>query len=50
MRHTALALAGWLVLRFTWHHVMESPGYVLAVLEEAGSAVVRAHPPATMNP
>lgn len=35
VRHTALALAGWLVLRFTWHQVMSSRSYVVAVLEDA---------------
>lgn len=37
VRHTALAVAGWLVLRFTWEQVMHSPGYVRAVVEEAAA-------------
>ncbi len=43
VRHTALALAGWLVLRFTWEQVMRSPAYVRAVLAELGP---REHPAA----
>jgi hypothetical protein len=31
-RHNALALAGWLVIRFTWTHVMLRPAYVQEVL------------------
>jgi very-short-patch-repair endonuclease len=31
-RYNALALAGWLVLRFTWDQVMHSPDYVREVL------------------
>lgn len=34
VRHTALAVAGWVVLRFTWEQVMHSPAYVTAVLQD----------------
>ncbi len=34
VRYTALAMAGWLVVRFTWEQVMHSPGYVRNVLAE----------------
>lgn len=34
VRHTALAVAGWLVLRFTWEQVMTSAPYVRAVLAD----------------
>ncbi len=34
VRYTALAMAGWLVVRFTWEQVMHSPGYVRSVLTE----------------
>lgn len=34
VRYTALTVAGWLVLRFTWHQVMHSPAYVRAVLAD----------------
>ncbi len=34
VRHTALAVAGWVVLRFTWEQVMHSPAYVRAVLDD----------------
>lgn len=34
VRYTALTVAGWLVLRFTWHQVMHSPAYVRAVLTD----------------
>ncbi|MCW2816222.1 MAG: hypothetical protein JWN84_3677 [Nocardioides sp.] len=34
VRHTALAVAGWLVLRPTWEQVMHSPSYVRAVLDD----------------
>jgi very-short-patch-repair endonuclease len=37
-RYNALALGGWLVLRFTWDQVMHSPDYVRQVLAEAVSA------------
>jgi very-short-patch-repair endonuclease len=37
VRHSALAVAGWLVLRFTWEQVMHSPAYVRAVVEEAAA-------------
>jgi len=33
-RHTAPAVAGWIVLRFTWEQVMHSPAYVAAVLAD----------------
>jgi very-short-patch-repair endonuclease len=42
VRYTALALAGWLVLRFTWEQVMESPAYVRAVLADVERPVKRA--------
>ena len=32
-RYNALALRGWLVLRFSWEHVMHDPAYVAACLE-----------------
>ncbi|CAN5699430.1 hypothetical protein BH11ACT8_BH11ACT8_21710 [soil metagenome] len=47
MRHTALAVAGRTVLRFTWEQVMHSPAYVLAVLEDLQ---VGEGAPATMVP
>lgn len=34
VRYTAMSVAGWLVLRFTWHQVMHSPSYVRAVLTD----------------
>lgn len=34
VRHTALAVAGWCVLRFNYAQVMSSPAYVRAVLTE----------------
>lgn len=34
VRYTAMTVAGWLVLRFTWHQVMHSPSYVRAVLAD----------------
>lgn len=34
VRYTALAVEGWVVLRFTWEQVMHSPAYVRAVLED----------------
>lgn len=36
VRHTALAVAGWRVLRFTWEQVMHSAPYVRAVLADLG--------------
>lgn len=36
VRHTALAVAGWVVLRFTWEQVMHSAPYVRAVLDDLG--------------
>lgn len=46
VRYTALTVAGWLVLRFTWHQVMHSPGYVRAVLAEVVARTDRrAKPP-----
>ena len=33
-RHNALALAGWLVIRFTWTQVMLQPAYVQSVLRD----------------
>ena len=38
VRYSALAVAGWLVLRFTWEQVMLSPSYVEAVLTAAIAA------------
>jgi very-short-patch-repair endonuclease len=38
VRHSLMSARGWLVLRFTWAQVMDSPAYVRNVLEE----VVRA--------
>ncbi len=37
VRYNALAMAGWLVLRFTWEQVMLSPTYVRSVLDELSS-------------
>jgi very-short-patch-repair endonuclease len=34
-RYNALALRGWLVLRFSWEHVMHEPAYVRSCLEQA---------------
>lgn len=34
VRYTALSVAGWTVLRFTWEQVMQSPAYVRDVLRE----------------
>lgn len=34
VRYTALTVAGWRVLRFTWGQVMGSPGYVRSVLAD----------------
>lgn len=34
VRYTAMTVAGWLVLRFTWHQVMHSPAYVRSVLAD----------------
>jgi very-short-patch-repair endonuclease len=34
VRHSALAVAGWVVLRFTWEQVMRSAPYVRAVLHD----------------
>jgi very-short-patch-repair endonuclease len=36
-RYNALAMAGWLVLRFTWDQVMQSPDYVRGVLAALAS-------------
>ena len=36
-RYNALALGGWLVLRFSWDQVMHSPDYVREVLAEVAS-------------
>ncbi len=38
VRHTAFAVAGWIVLRFTWEQVMHSPAYVTAVLHDLTAA------------
>jgi len=32
VRYNALTVAGWVVLRFTWSQVMQSPAYVIATL------------------
>jgi len=34
-RYNALGVRGWLVLRFSWEHVMFEPEYVREVLEAA---------------
>lgn len=34
VRHTLISARGWLVLRFTWAQVMDSPAYVRSALEE----------------
>lgn len=34
VRYTALSLAGWTILRFSWEQVMRSPAYVRTVLAE----------------
>jgi len=34
VRYTALSLAGWTILRFSWEQVIRSPAYVRAVLAE----------------
>lgn len=34
VRYTALSLAGWTILRFTWEQVMRSPAYVRDVLAD----------------
>lgn len=41
-RYNALTLRGWLVLRFSWEHVMYEPAYVAACLTEATRPVRRA--------
>lgn len=33
-RYNALVVAGWVVLRFTWEHVMHSPDYVITTLQQ----------------
>ncbi len=38
VRHSALAVAGWLVLRSTWEQVRLSPSYADAVLTDALAA------------
>lgn len=40
VRFTALGLAGWLVLRFSWEQVMLSPAYVRRMLAEVVSMLV----------
>ncbi|WP_341928081.1 DUF559 domain-containing protein [Nocardioides psychrotolerans] len=42
VRYTALTVAGWLVLRFTWEQVMRSPSYVRAVLDDLEVALAEA--------
>jgi very-short-patch-repair endonuclease len=34
-RYTRLTCDGWLVLRFTWYHVMTRPDWVAAMLAKA---------------
>ena len=34
VRHTALTVEGWLVLRFTWEQVILSPAHVRSVLAD----------------
>jgi len=46
VRYTALTVEGWLVLRFTWHQVMESPSYVRAVLTDLVARTDRRAKPA----
>ena len=43
-RYNELAVAGWLVLRFAWEHVMHQGGWVASVIEWA-VALRRGHPP-----
>lgn len=38
VRYTALAVAGWTVVRFTWEQVMQSPSYVRDVLRDLVAA------------
>ena len=35
LRYNALVVGGWIVLRFTWEHVMFSPGDVVATMRAA---------------
>ncbi|MFL6131664.1 MAG: endonuclease domain-containing protein [Nocardioidaceae bacterium] len=46
-RYNALALRGWLVLRFSWEHVMHDPAYVANCLRNAAQQrpLGRAAPP-----
>jgi very-short-patch-repair endonuclease len=37
VRYNALAVRGWLVLRFTWEHVMFEPAYIRRTLTEAAA-------------
>ena len=40
-RYNAFVVAGWLVIRFAWEHVMFEPAYVRKVLEAAVALLVR---------
>jgi very-short-patch-repair endonuclease len=42
VRYTALTVAGWLVLRFTWDQVMHSPACVRAFLVDVVARLDRA--------
>jgi very-short-patch-repair endonuclease len=42
-RFTALALAGWIVIRFSWEQVMLRPDYVRAVLTELAAVLTAGH-------
>ena len=44
-RYNALVLRGWLVLRFSWEHVMHDPAYVTACLESVTRPPGRAATP-----
>ncbi|MDO9454751.1 DUF559 domain-containing protein [Nocardioides sp.] len=44
VRHTALAVAGYRVLRFTWEQVMTAAPYVRAVLDDLGPVATAATP------
>jgi very-short-patch-repair endonuclease len=36
-RYNAMVVAGWVVLRFTWEHVMNSPEYVVRTIRGASA-------------
>ncbi len=40
-RYNEFVAEGWVVLRFTWWHVMEQPDYVLDVLSRVYNATIR---------